>query len=115
MNKLSRDLINIINKYLDFSLKKLQNLLLLNTKCQIPSLYSSISLQDIILKCVNYGYAGFYFDPYDVDERFKQRILNELKLDCNKILYFEELSYNLYCVELHETSGNLVNILKLNL
>lgn len=63
MINISKDINNIINKYLDYSLENLEYLY--NNKHEYK-LKDEISIEDIFVKCSRFGYYGFYIPNKEV-------------------------------------------------
>lgn len=63
MINLSKDINNIINKYLDYSLENLERLY--NNKHEYK-LKDEISIEDIFVKCSRLGYYGFYIPNEEI-------------------------------------------------
>ena len=65
--KLSRDIIKITSKYIDYSEQNILRLMpkIRNTTCM--QLKQGINLFDIMIECVKRGYNGFYINEWYSD------------------------------------------------
>lgn len=119
MIKLSKDINNIIYKYLDYSIKnlKLKIKLYKNMRRSTFKLYSYITIEDILFKCVNKGYSGFYIEEhytYIIDQLIDLIVVSnydiEVSRDDKKCLYY----YNFSKI-INYDSGIRCHLLSLNL
>lgn len=85
--KLSKDIINIINKYLDYSDKNIQRLL---NKCKtnISLKFKDITLLDALLIAVKMGFSGFYYrlteSTRNITNKFKKEINEKVEIQERK-------------------------------
>jgi hypothetical protein len=81
--KLSRDIINIINKYLDYSDVNIQRLV---NKCKtnISLKFKDITLLDALLIAVKRGFSGFYYkiteSTHNITNRFKKEKTDKIEI-----------------------------------
>lgn len=103
--KLTRDINNIINNYLDYSSKKLNKILNISNQIKVNlKLKKNITIEDIIFICAKLGYKGFYIDsdyndiiteidkllsPYNWYEEFD--VYNLIEYNINGIFMVEHL------------------------
>jgi hypothetical protein len=114
--KVSKDIYNIIKKYIDYSLENMNKLLIKydykrneNRKQLVKN-----TLLDILVECIRLGFNGFYIDESDNLTPYLIELMNIEKLDIkhNKIdnyLYFEfkisDKYQNLetFCINIYNT------------
>src|ERR1700690_1402512 len=103
INKLSKDICSIINKYLDFSLNNFKKKL--NKTCieKCLRIRSDITLNDILMKCVKNGFIGFFVNK-KFQFNFQLDLLYNKSLDFvinnidNKIIKVDGETHIKYCV-----------------
>lgn len=79
MNNLTKDINNIINNYLDVSTKHLIKIIPKKRISMNKGIKKGITLLDILIKCLQLGYNGFYINS-DIDDN-NYRLTDEINDD----------------------------------
>ena len=74
---LSRDINNIIKKYLDYSLNNLLSIVKKNKSSKFGFINPDITMEDIMTICARLGCSGFYLHKNENSENLIERPINK--------------------------------------